>query len=68
MPRQNMDAMLWFAGRCWWFPGRQISAELQFEWRNNRIYLLEPNGSAVVGFVRGRDCAISQFESARNEA
>ena len=27
----DTQAMLWFAGRWWWFPGRRISAESQFE-------------------------------------
>lgn len=42
---------LWFAGRWWWFPARQISAESQFEWKNGRTYLLEPDGSAVEGIL-----------------
>ena len=33
------------------FPGRQISAESQFEWKNGRAYLLEPDGSAVEGIL-----------------
>ena len=37
MPRQNMDAMLWFAGALrGGFPEAQISAESQFEWKNGR--------------------------------
>jgi len=32
----HMDEMLWFADRQWWFLGRQISAESQFEWKNGR--------------------------------
>jgi len=42
---------LWFAGRLWWFPGRQITAESQFKWKNGRAYLLEPDGSAVEGIL-----------------
>jgi hypothetical protein len=45
------DEMVWVRGRCWWFPERQISAESQFEWKNGRAYLLEPDGSAVEGIV-----------------
>ncbi len=44
--------MLWFAGRWWWFP--TASADLGsavFEWRDNRVYLLEPDGSAVEGIL-----------------
>jgi hypothetical protein len=37
MPLQDTDEMLWFAGRCWRFPGAQISAESQFEWKNGRL-------------------------------
>jgi hypothetical protein len=51
MARQDMDAMLGFGGRCWWFPGAQIGAESQFEWKNGRAYLLEPDGSAVEGIL-----------------
>jgi hypothetical protein len=34
-----------------WFPGRQISVESQLEWRDNRVFLLEPDGSAVAGIL-----------------
>ena len=34
-----------------WFPGAQISAESEMECRDNRVYLLEPDGSAVEGVV-----------------
>jgi hypothetical protein len=43
--------MLWLGGRWWWFPGRQISADSKFEWRDNRVYLLESDGSAVEGIL-----------------
>ena len=49
MPR-DMDA-IWFANRWWWFPGAWISEESEFEWKNHRVYLLEPHGSAVEGIV-----------------
>jgi len=42
---------LWLAGRLWWFPGRQITAESQFEWKNGRAYLLERDGSATEGIL-----------------
>lgn len=48
---QDTQAMLWFAGRCWWFPGTQIGAESIFEWRDNRVFLLEADGSAVEGIL-----------------
>jgi hypothetical protein len=51
MAQQDMDAMLWFADRWWWFPGARIGANSEFEWRDNRVYLLEPDGSAVEGIV-----------------
>jgi hypothetical protein len=44
---QDTQAMLWFADRWLWFPGAQIGADSEFEWRDNRVYLLEPDGSAV---------------------
>ena len=34
-----------------WFPGRQISVESRFEWKDRRAYLLEPDGSAVEGIL-----------------
>ena len=51
MARQDMDAMLGFGGRFWWFPGAQIGAESIFEWRDNRVFLLEADGSAVEGIL-----------------
>jgi hypothetical protein len=47
----DTQAMLWLGGRCWWFPGKRISAESQFEWKNGRAYLLEPDGCAVKGIL-----------------
>jgi hypothetical protein len=47
----RMREMVWFAGRWWWFPGRQITAESQFEWKNGRAYLLKPDGSAIEGVL-----------------
>ncbi len=51
MVSTDMDELLWFAGRWWWFPGARIGAESEFEWRNSRAYLLEPDGSAEEGIV-----------------
>jgi hypothetical protein len=51
MAYPEMHEMVWFGGRCWWFPGRQIGAESEFEWRDNRVNLLAPNGSAVEGIL-----------------
>ena len=51
MPLQETDTMLWFAGHWWWFPGSQIGPESEFEWRDNRVYLLKPDGSVVEGIV-----------------
>jgi hypothetical protein len=51
MAYPRMDEMLWFGGHWWWFPGRQISADSEFEWRDNRVYLLESDGSAVEGIL-----------------
>ena len=48
---QDTQAMLLFADRWLWFPGAQIGADSEFEWRDNRVYLLEPDGSAVEGIV-----------------
>jgi hypothetical protein len=45
------DEMVRVAGRLWWFPGRQTSTESQFEWKNGRAYLLEPDGSVVEGIL-----------------
>ncbi len=51
MIRGEMDAMLWFADRWWWFPTANGLDSVEFEWRNNRLYLLEPDGTAVEGTV-----------------
>ena len=45
------DEMVRIGGRWWWFPGRRISADSQFEWKNDKVYLLEPDGSAVEGIL-----------------
>jgi hypothetical protein len=51
MAYPRMDEMLWFGGNWWWFAGRQIGAASEFEWRDNRVYLLEPDGSAAEGIL-----------------
>ena len=52
MPLQDTDAMLWFANRWWWFPTASTSLDsAEFEWRSDRAYLLEPDGSAVEGIL-----------------
>ena len=45
------EAMLWIAGRWWWFPHSRISEESEFEWKNHRVYLLRPDGSTVEGVI-----------------
>jgi len=52
-----MDEMVWVGGRFWWFPGSRIDAESIFEWRDNKVYLLEPNGSVVPGILFVREVA-----------
>ena len=51
MAHPRMDDMLWFGGRWWWFPGTRIDADSEFEWRDNKVYLLEPDGTAVEGIL-----------------
>lgn len=51
MAYPEMEDMLWFSGRWWWFPGAPIGPESEFEWRDNRVYLLEPDGSGVEGIL-----------------
>jgi hypothetical protein len=51
MAYPHKDEMIWVGGGWWWFPGRQISVESQFERRDNRVYLLESDGSAVEGIL-----------------
>jgi len=52
MPRQNMDAMLWFANRWWWFPTASTSLDsAEFEWRSDRVFLLALDGGAVEGIL-----------------
>ena len=45
----RMDEMLWFGGRCSWFPGARIGEHSEVEWRDNKVYPLETDGSAVEG-------------------
>jgi hypothetical protein len=52
MPYLDMETMVRFADRWWWFPTASIDLEsAEFEWRDSRLYLLEPDGSAVEGIV-----------------
>ena len=51
MAYPHMHEMLWFAGRWCWFPGSHIDADSEFEWRNGRAYLLEPDGTAIEGIL-----------------
>jgi hypothetical protein len=51
MAYPQKDEMVWVGGRWWRFPGVQIGTESEFEWRDNRVYLLEPDGSAVEGIL-----------------
>ena len=54
----DVDEMLWFAGRWWWFPTASVSLDsAQFEWRDNRVYLLHPDGSAVEGIMLAGEVA-----------
>jgi hypothetical protein len=48
----DTETMLWFAGRWWWFPTASTDLDSAvFEWRDNRVYLLEADGSAVEGIL-----------------
>jgi hypothetical protein len=58
MEYPEIEEMLWFSGRWWWFPGARIDADSQFEWRDNRVYLLESDGSAVEGILFVGEVAI----------
>jgi hypothetical protein len=51
MAYPHKGEMVWFGGRWWWFPVAQIGADSEFEWRDNRVYLLESDGSAVEGIL-----------------
>lgn len=44
--------MLWLGGHWWWFPTASADVgSAVFEWRVNKVYLLEPDGSAVEGIL-----------------
>lgn len=49
------DEMVWIGGRWWWFPGGQITVESQFEWRDSRAYVLEPDGGVTEGILLARE-------------
>ena len=52
MPTPDVNMLLWFADRWWWFPTASTDLySAEFEWRDNRLYLLEPDGSAVEGIL-----------------
>ena len=51
MAYQHNEEMVWVGGRRWWFPGSRIDAESIFEWRDNKVYFVEPDGSAVEGIL-----------------
>jgi hypothetical protein len=38
----RIGEMLWFAGRWWWFPGRQITLESQFDWKTAGLTCSNP--------------------------
>lgn len=45
------DEMIRVAGRLWWFPGKPISADSEFCWRDHKVCLLEPDGTASEGIL-----------------
>lgn len=51
MAYPHNEEMVWVGGHWWWFLGRRITVESQFEWRDDRAYLLEQDGSAVQGIM-----------------
>ena len=54
MAYPQKDEMVSVGGRWWWFPGALIGAESEFEWRDNRVFLMEHGGTAVerIGLMR----------------
>jgi nuclear transport factor 2 (NTF2) superfamily protein len=62
MARQDTEAMLWFGGRWWWFPGARIDTDSEFEWHEGKMYLLESNGNIVEG-VEVNDVMPPRFSS-----
>ena len=48
---RDTQAMLWFAGHCWWFPGARIGTDSEFAWREDRVLLLEADGSTKEGIM-----------------
>lgn len=51
MAYPRIDEMLWFAGHWWWFPTASIDVDSVFEWRNNQVYLLQADGTAIEGIL-----------------
>jgi hypothetical protein len=51
MAYPHKEEMVWVGGRRWWFPGSRIDAESIFEWRDNSVFLLQADGSAVEGIL-----------------
>jgi hypothetical protein len=52
MAYPDTNEMLWLGGRWWRFPTASTDLDSAvFEWRDNRVHLLEPDGSAVEGIL-----------------
>jgi hypothetical protein len=37
--------------QLWWFPGKRISVDSEFGWRDHKVCLLEPDGTAAEGIL-----------------
>ena len=52
MPSLDTDTLVCISGHWWWFPTASVDLNsAEFEWRDNRLYLLQPDGSAVEGII-----------------
>jgi hypothetical protein len=52
MAQQDADGVISIDGRWWWFPGTRIDTDSwEMEWRDNAVYLLQPDGSIVEGIL-----------------
>jgi hypothetical protein len=68
MAYPHIDEMLWFGGDWWWFAGRHITAESQFEWKNvnmRRTKLLDRKHVPVRSDVFLHDLELSTLEALR---
>jgi len=63
MAQQDIYGMIGISGRWWSFPGAQIDADSEFEWRDDKVYLHDSIGNVV----EGRELSEAEVEQMSRE-